>query len=137
MNYILILIWIYSLIRASFNAKYIVYVWKHKLAIIKTAWKFGDFLYLPVYFHDLDKIIFMYFLPKNISSWLHDRLALHHFKNIFRIYFYKEMILDWECSRLTKKERQLTAREFFENRKSIIKNKHINKIERVLKEYNL
>jgi len=122
---------------ASFNSDYIWQVWRHKVAIIKTAWKFKEFFYLPIYFHDLDKIIFMYFLPKKISSWLHDRLAFHHFKNIFRIYFYKEMVLDWECSRLTKTEKQLTARRFFEAIKDNIKSKHINKIERVLKEYNL
>lgn len=114
----IILIMIYLLVlyvsyRIELNAWEIIKIWNHKKCVFSIGKFYYGWFYLPMYTHDIDKIFLLLFLSKKCSSYIHKKLAFHHFSNIFKVFFYKEMILDWESGRFTKTNKHLTAFEWF------------------------
>ena len=67
------------------------------------------------YLHDLDKVIFSLFLPYPIVKRIHKKYSRHHgrAKNHAD---YVQKIIDWECARYSKADKQMTAREYLEIR---------------------
>lgn len=88
-----------------------VYWYAHWKAYQKVAkqlhcWKFR-FL-----FHDIEKPFLMIFLPHKVVQKLHRKWSRHHAEFIFPKYRdYLGMVIDWECSRFTKTDKQLNAEE--------------------------
>ena len=109
---ILFIFYIFIICMLYFNQEEIIKIWKHKKYVIEIGLIYYNKYYIPMYIHDIDKIFLLCFFPKKISSYLHKKLAFHHFSNIFKIRFYKEMILDWESGRFSKTNKKLTATEW-------------------------
>jgi hypothetical protein len=93
--------------------KHIPYTWYHYLAFLDTEKKLLG--YYKYKFHDLDKILMYIFLPflgtKRIKK-IHKKFNKHHiidYKNQNECN-YEEAIIDWECARFTKPDKQETAR---------------------------
>ncbi len=60
--------------------------------------------------HDLDKVILYNFLPFKSVKNFHRKTARHHDNSIKKNRNdYIEMIIDWECARFTKPDKQLNA----------------------------
>lgn len=85
------------------------YTWQHKKAFLKVEKKLLGKNTLRGYLHDLDKI-FLY-IPfgmekgHNIHTWW----ARHHQRRANTRKDYIEMIIDWECARITKPDKPLDA----------------------------
>lgn len=108
--------------RSSFK-----YWFAHWCAFQMTAlnlkcWKFK---YL---FHDMEKPWLKLFLPYEKVQYIHRTLNNHHLQYRYpnRI-DWEAMVIDWECSRFTKKAAPLTARETM-----IMKIKKDNSLKHVL-----
>lgn len=75
-------------------------------ALNLNCWKF---IFL---FHDMEKPFLRLFLGHKMATKLHRKLSRHHVEFIFPKYYdYVGMIIDWECAKLTKPEKQLNARQ--------------------------
>lgn len=89
------------------------------------AWKFK---YL---FHDMEKPWMKLFIKdySKVQKW-HRTHNKHHweYKNPYKIDF-EAMVIDWECSRFTKLDSPLTARELYEYR---LKSDKLNDIQKSL-----
>ena len=93
------------------------YWFAHWCAFNRTALKLGcwKFKYL---FHDIEKPFLNLFLPyKKVKEW-HRNHSKHHIESYYYILKrqfndmdWQAMVIDWECSRFTKKNAQLNARE--------------------------
>lgn len=59
--------------------------------------------------HDLDKVFLYIFLGKNKTSELHRKYARHHKFRARTEKDFREMIVDWECARITKPDKPLNA----------------------------
>lgn len=90
--------------------KNIRYTMKHNRCFIETQKRLTGKNTIYGYLHDIDKAIMYLLLPKSIASKIHRCISKHHFKSIRKI-DYMLMVIDWECSRFTKSDKQLNARE--------------------------
>ena len=93
------------------NIDKIIYTLKHKIAFIKTAKKLRGKVLIKDYFHDMDKVILLVlgFNPKSIKKW-HRKWSKHHINNgVSRDI--ESSIIDFECARFTKPDKQLNARQ--------------------------
>lgn len=94
----------------NFKRKYTFERWfKHWLAFNKTAyklkaWRIGHLL------HDIDKPFLNLFLSNEKTREIHLKRSPHHMEYNGKLNI-EDMIIDWECARLTKPESQLNARE--------------------------
>lgn len=82
----------------------------HWCAFNMTALNLGcwKFIYL---FHDIEKPWLRLFLPYKIVRKIHRKISRHHIECIFKK-DYTAMMIDMECSRLTKFDSPYTAREY-------------------------
>ena len=94
------------------NRNHIKYSFRHKLYVIKLEKSLTGRNTISGIFHDFDKIL-MYFLgiPVKVASNIHRKLSTHHVNNIWGIYNYEMMVLDWESARYTKPDKPLNARD--------------------------
>lgn len=94
--------------------KRIRYTWVHKKAYLKTEKELTGKNTLRGYLHDLDKLI-MYIIgvPRETAHNIHVATAPHHIRNN-HIKYPKGAVIDWECARLTKPDKPLTSREYYE-----------------------
>lgn len=79
-------------------------------ALNLSAWKFK---YL---FHDIEKPWLKLFMSYHKLQKIHRKYNAHHVEH-FEIYGkadWEAMVIDWECSRFTKADAQLNARETME-----------------------
>lgn len=102
------------------NIKYTLY---HKQAFLKIQKELTGKNTINGYLHDIDKLFMYLFLPKNIVKRIHRKISKHHFGS-FRKIDLLLTVIDWECARYTKIDKQLTAREtlqkFFPDKKHLI-----------------
>lgn len=97
----------------------------------------GFYMY---YFHDLDKILMYIFLPflgtRRIKK-IHQKYNRHHINNFKSIIQcdYLEAIIDWECSRFTKKDKQMTAREYLTSKKGKLCGAHYENLDAYIKTF--
>ena len=91
----------------------IKYTWEHKKAFLKIEKILTGKNTLRGYLHDMDKIILKIFLPKEIVHKIHTKHSRHH-RLAHTRKDYIQMVIDWECSRLSKKDAQMNARETME-----------------------
>lgn len=87
------------------------------------------------YLHDVDKL-FLYLFAKPGNKWvsnLHRRYSRHHVLKARSKSDFVQMVIDWECSRFTKPDKPLNARETMNTIYPQMK----EKVEPILKEFNL
>ena len=88
---------------------YISYTIKHRKAFRKVEKElFGKISFRGIV-HDLDKVFLYLLLGKDKASEIHRKYARHHVNSAKTYKDYKEMVVDWECARLTKPDKPLNA----------------------------
>lgn len=95
------------------NIKHLKSTLKHKKAFLITEKRLTGKNTLKGYLHDVDKIIMYIFTPlstKTIKK-IHCMIADHQIEYKGKI-DWEQLVIDWECSRLTKPEKQATAYEW-------------------------
>ena len=88
--------------------KYVKYWFAHWCAYQMTAINLGVWRFRFL-FHDMDKIILMNIFDSEKAQKIHTRFSSHHFTGHHKKYDYMGMVIDWECSRFTKKHAQMNA----------------------------
>ena len=88
--------------------KYIKYWFAHWCAYQMTAlnldtWRFRFLL------HDMDKIILMNVFSPEKAHRIHTKYSSHHVAKWNKKYDHLAMVIDWECSRFTKKHATMNA----------------------------
>ena len=92
------------------NLNAIKYTKEHRRAFKKVEKELLGKNTWRAYVHDLDKVILYNFLPFQKVKNFHRRTARHHDNKIKKSKNdYIEMIIDWECARFTKPDKQLNA----------------------------
>lgn len=87
------------------------YIKEHRAAFLVTYKKLFGKIPWYSYLHDLDKIVMLCLgVPPTVASKIHGFFSMHHVEGIRGI-AYQDMIVDWECARLTKEDKPLTAWE--------------------------
>lgn len=93
-----------------------LYTFKHKLAFLKVEKRLLGKNTLSGYLHDCDKLLLYLFCfwksAESIHNW-HRKHARHHVENNIpkKQEDYIQMVIDWECARLTKRDKPLNAYE--------------------------
>lgn len=90
------------------------YTFKHKLYFLKVEYQLTNKITLNGILHDLDKVYMYLFTNKSVKEIqkIHRNKARHHVNNQIKTEKdYIQMIIDWECARFTKPDKQLNARE--------------------------
>ncbi len=97
--------------------RFVKYTWQHKLAFLKVERKLLGHNTFRGYTHDLDKLLLLYpaaLISRRDKKWVqkkhraHNRHHVENKQNKTRR-DYIEMIIDWECARLTKSDKPLDA----------------------------
>ena len=83
--------------------------------------------------HDMAKPFMAIFMPLDKVHSIHTKYSKHHLQRYDKKYDYVAMVIDWECSRFTKKHATLTAKEFLEKRHPELK----EQIQPILSKLNL
>lgn len=106
------------------NYQHFWYTCKHILAFNQLQKTLGYRVLKPNYFHDWDKLILYILCPylnTKFISKIHRHFSKHHlkyefgkqkgkYKNFYKINF-EECVIDWECARYTKLDKQLNTYE--------------------------
>jgi len=91
--------------------KNIKYTWKHKKAFLKVEKQLLNKNTIRGYLHDSDKLLMYLFLSKKTTHKIHRRYSKHHTIKANTENDYIQMVIDWECARLTKLDKPLNAYE--------------------------
>jgi len=111
----------------------IIYTLKHKKAFLKVEKELTGKNSISGYCHDIDKIFLYLITSKKKTSQIHRWWSKHHMESFWKNKDWKCAIIDWECSRITKKDKPLNARKTME--KYYLKYKE--HLEPILKKYYL
>lgn len=90
------------------NLDYIKYTLRHKIAFLRVEKQLLGRNSLRGILHDLDKVFLYLFLEKEYVNKIH-RKRRHHSPRTEKDLL--EMMIDWECARYTKPDKQLNAEE--------------------------
>lgn len=85
------------------------------------------------YLHDLDKVFLKLFLDTKTVHKIHRKHSKHHTTKASTHSDYVQMVIDWECARITKPDKPLNARGTLKKYYSNLS----DKIEPVLEELGL
>lgn len=99
------------------------YTLQHKKAFLGVERKLTGKNTLSGYLHDTDKLFLYLLFTKKETSKIHRSYASHHFENVSNEKHMIQMIIDWECNRLTKLDKQENARQYID--KTYPKQKHL------------
>lgn len=103
------------MIKLFSNFKYIKYSFTHIIALNKLAFQLK--VWKPRFLlHDVDKLILYTFLSTDKVSKIHRAKSIHHIQN-GTIKDPLQAVLDWESARFTKKDKPLSARDFYHYKK--------------------
>jgi hypothetical protein len=61
--------------------------------------------------HDVDKLFLYLFLDSRVVSKIHRKYSYHHINKARTEKDFTQMVIDWECSHLTKEDKPLNAYE--------------------------
>lgn len=92
------------------NLPKIKYSLAHRKAFRSTEKQLLGYNTMRSLFHDMDKLFYLCFMPKEKASKLHRKYSRHHNKARTTA-DYIQMVIDWECARFTKPDKPLNARE--------------------------
>ena len=115
------------------NIYWINYTRDHRKAFQETEKKLLGYNTKEGLNHDKDKEIMYHLFPAPIAHAIHTQTARHHKKRARTTNDYKQMVIDWECSRLTKPDKQLKPYQVMEKFYPDLKDIIIP----ILKEFNL
>lgn len=96
------------------TSKRISYILKHKFYFLKIEYKLTGKVSISGILHDVDKIFMLLFTNKSVKEIQqnHRNKVRHHVNNQIKTEKdYIQMIIDWECARYSKPDKQLNARE--------------------------
>ena len=88
------------------------YTWEHKKAFLKIEKQLTGKNTLDGFLHDADKLLLYLLFTKKETSVIHRKYAKHHWENAKTNKQITQMLIDWECNRLTKADKQESAREY-------------------------
>lgn len=91
------------------RVKQVRYTLAHRRAFREVERKFYGRVSLRGYLHDLDKVFLYPILGVKLTHKLHRRFSAHHAHNAKTNKDFREMVIDWECARLTKPDKPLNA----------------------------
>lgn len=97
------------------NKEKIKYTLKHKAAFLKVEKELLGKNTIRGYLHDFDKVILCLFLPYRIVKHIHKTYSRHHGRARTHT-DYVQKVIDWECARYSKDDKQMSAREYIEVR---------------------
>lgn len=87
----------------------ILYTIKHRKAFRQVEKQLYGKVSFRGYVHDLDKIFLYLIFGVNRASTIHRKYARHHIAKAKTDKDFVEMVIDWECARLTKSDKPLNA----------------------------
>lgn len=93
------------------NRKFIMYTLRHKMAYLKVEKQLLGKNTLSGYLHDLDKVFLYLIFSKQTAHNIHTRFARHHHRMASTRNHFIQMIIDWECARITKPDKPLNAHD--------------------------
>lgn len=94
--------------------KDMLYTIKHKGAYLKTQREKLGRITIEGLLHDCDKLFLYLLFTKKETSKIHRSYSKHHVGNHKREKDIINALIDWECARYTKPDKQETAREYLE-----------------------
>lgn len=111
----------------------ILYTLDHKKAFLKVEKELLGHNTIRGYLHDLDKVVLKLFMDKKKVHKIHRKFSRHHEIKARTHGDYVQMVIDWECARITKPDKPLNARQTLDKYY-----KHLSdKVEPVLNELGL
>lgn len=96
------------------TSRRIKYILIHKFYFLKIEYKLTGKISINGLLHDVDKIFMLLFSRKSVKEIqkIHRSKASHHANDqIKNEKDYIQMIIDWECARYSKPDKQLNARQ--------------------------
>ena len=93
------------------NKEYIKYTLRHKKAFLEVERELLGKNTLSGYLHDLDKVFLYMLFSKDKVHNFHRKHSKHHTIKACKKKHFIQMIIDWECARKTKPDKQLDAYE--------------------------
>lgn len=114
------------------NRLKIKYTIRHKRCFLLTEKKLLGKNTIRGYLHDIDKLVMLIFLDKNKCQEIHRRCSKHHLRAKSKSDFI-QMVIDWECARITKPDKPMNARKTLDKLYPHLK----DNITPILKELNL
>lgn len=92
------------------NQRYkIRYSLEHRKAFLALEKKLLGKNTIRGYLHDVDKIILYHFLPTEFVHTCHQWWSKHHERRAKKHNDFVQMVIDWECARITKPDKPLDA----------------------------
>lgn len=92
------------------NQRYkIRYSLEHRKAFLALEKKLLGKNTIRGYLHDVDKIILYHFLPTEFVHTCHQWWSKHHERRAKTHDDFVQMVIDWECARITKPDKPLDA----------------------------
>lgn len=94
------------------NQRYkIRYSLEHRKAFLALEKKLLGKNTIRGYLHDVDKIILYHFLPTEFVHTCHQWWSKHHERRAKTHNDFVQMVIDWECARITKPDKPLDAHD--------------------------
>lgn len=88
------------------------YTWEHKKAFLKAEKDLLGRNTLSGYLHDVDKLFLYLVYTKKEVSKIHRSYSKHHTGNHTNEKHIEQALVDWECARYTKADKQETPKEY-------------------------
>lgn len=86
------------------------YTLDHRKAFLKVEKDLLGHNTIRGYLHDLDKVFLKLFLDTKTVHKIHRKYSKHHTMKASTHSDYVQMVIDWECARITKPDKTLNAR---------------------------
>lgn len=109
------------------------YTLDHRKAFLKVEKDLLGHNTIRGYLHDLDKVFLKLFLDTKTVHKIHRKYSKHHTMKASTHSDYVQMVIDWECARITKPDKPLNTRGTLKEYYSDLS----DKIEPVLEELRL
>lgn len=96
----------------SDSRKHQIHTLTHKQAFIALTMELGLNVTMTTLLHDTDKLVLYGRMDKQEASKLHREFSTHHFHNCETEDDLIQCVVDYECSRLTKKNKNISAYDY-------------------------
>ena len=87
------------------------YTLRHRKAFRKIEKELVGHNTIRGYLHDIDKLLLYVVMDCKRASKLHRSYSRHHAARARTYMDFVQMVIDWECARYTKPDKQMNARE--------------------------
>lgn len=110
LNIMSTMMWVYNVFGLTVDTDHMKYTWKHKIAFLKVEKQLTGKISIRGILHDVDKLFLYLFLDSEKVSKIHRKYSRHHDRARTEKDFI-QVVIDWECARLTKEDKPLNAYE--------------------------